>query len=73
MADDSVPLLLMSASLLASALDVDIMHTRSPVKFSNDSGIIGGTPRNDPRMDDSLNWPRPYSWYRERASEDVST
>lgn len=48
-------LLLVSISSLASTLDVDIMHTRAPMTSCDDSGIMGGSRRNDPRMDDSLN------------------
>ena len=49
------------------------MHTGVPVTSGDDSGIIGGSPRNDPRMDDDLNLLGPYSWYRVRTSADVST
>ena len=54
-------LLLVSVSLLDLVLDVDIMHTRAPVTSGDDSGIMGGSPKNDPRTDDGLNWPGPYS------------
>ena len=72
MAEELVSLLLMSMSWLASALDVDIMHTRAPVTLGDDSGMKGGSPSNDPRMDDGLNCLAPYYWYREIASTDVS-
>ena len=66
-------LLLVSVSLLASVLYVDIMHTGAPVTSGDDSVIMGGSPRNDPRMDDGLNWMGPYSWYCESVSMDVPT
>ena len=49
------------------------MHTEAPVTSGDDSVIIEGSSRNDPRMDDRLNWPGLYYWYHERASKDVST
>ena len=64
MPEASVFLLLFFVSWLASVLDVDIMHTRAPVISTNDSVMTGGSPRNDLRIYDGLNWPGPYSWYR---------
>ena len=50
-----------------------IMHTGAPVTSGDASGIMGGSPRNDPRIDDGLNWPGPYSWYHESVYVDVPT
>ena len=54
-------------------LDVDIINTEAPVALSDTSGIIGGSPRNDPKMDDGLKWPGLNYWYHESMSVDVST
>ena len=51
----SVSLLLVSISWLVLVFHDNIMHTRAPVISENDSGMTGGYPRNDPRVDDGLN------------------
>ena len=65
-------LFLVSVSWLASVLDVYIMHIGALVTSIDDLGMTGGSPRNDPRMDEGLNWLGPYSWYHENAFVDVS-
>ena len=55
MVDELVPLLLVFMSLLASTLDVDMMHTGAPMTSGDDLGIMRGSPRNDPIMDEGLN------------------
>ena len=64
--------LLVSMSRLVSVFDESIMHIVSPALSKNPSGIIGGSPRIDPMMDDGLNWPGPYSWYCVRVLATVS-
>ena len=54
-------LLLESMSKLTSVLDMDIMHIGAAMVLGDTSGIIGGSPRKGPRMDDGLNWLGPYS------------
>ena len=73
MPEASVFLLLFFVSWLASVLDVYIMHTRAPVISADYSSMTGGSPRNDLRMDDDLNWLGPYSLYLVIISADMST
>ena len=68
-----VSLLLFSVSSLDSMLYVEIIHISAPVISVNDSGMIGGSPRNDTRMANNFNWLGPYSWYCVSVSADVST
>ena len=51
----SVSVLLVSMSGLVLVFDESIMHTSAPKISGTPSGIIGGSPWNDPRMDDGFN------------------
>ena len=52
----SVSPLLVSISEIVLVFDDSIMHTGAPIIYGVASSMIGGSPINDPRIDDALNW-----------------